>query len=261
MSSGNDRQAVEGPVWKFCIGLLAGVGLVFLPLAISAWPSSTKTDVSVEFPGAGGVILGACIALFIAAVTTVVEWHVAAKPWDTFVRALGIPALVMGSLTALGDAEKLRGLAERLDKSSDLVGEAEGISVIEEVQPDPVGSSRNGSSSYQSEATLYEASLGFGDTAILARGVVGVIGLNVRETQYLVVVGQAPSKTKAKAVLERIHSRGCSPTPVLHSRPVNDRFLILDSNIQRPKVEAQARVIAIKRRCKDLAPALLRVQP
>lgn len=94
------------PQVKLAVGVLAGVSAVLLPrvLALSAQGDAARL---VFFP-APYFYLAAGVGIFVGLVMMMFEYQVPARPRDTFMAALGIPAIITG---ALGTASAADGVA------------------------------------------------------------------------------------------------------------------------------------------------------
>jgi xanthosine utilization system XapX-like protein len=95
------------PAAKFAIGLLAGSCAVMLPRVLALVSQGDETQ--IVFLPAPYFLLALGAGLFLGLVMLVIEYEVPAKPRETFMAALGIPAIVTG---ALGTASTSAGLSE-----------------------------------------------------------------------------------------------------------------------------------------------------
>jgi hypothetical protein len=95
------------PGAKFAIGLLAGGCAVMLPRVLALVSQGDESQ--IVFLPAPYFLLALGAGLFLGLVMLVFEWKVAATPRQTFMAALGIPAIVTG---ALGTASTSAGLSE-----------------------------------------------------------------------------------------------------------------------------------------------------
>jgi len=95
------------PGAKFAIGLLAGGCAVMLPRVLALVSQGDESQ--IVFLPAPYFLLALGAGLFLGLVMLVFEWKVDATPRETFMTALGIPAIVTG---ALGTASTSAGLSE-----------------------------------------------------------------------------------------------------------------------------------------------------
>jgi len=90
---------------KFAIGLLAGVTAVLLPRLLALLSKSDEGQL-VFFPFSY-YVLAAGVGLFLGLVMMVFEYRVAATPKQTFMAALGVPAVLSGALSTASTAESV----------------------------------------------------------------------------------------------------------------------------------------------------------
>ena len=121
------------PLAKLAVGILAGVSAVLLPRVLALSAQSDGTQI-VFFP-TPYFALAAGVGLFIGLVMLVLEYEVAAKPRDTFMAALGIPAIISG---ALGNASAARPAANSSGLSFPLVASAHAGEPLAQAGGDPV---------------------------------------------------------------------------------------------------------------------------
>jgi hypothetical protein len=118
---------VNRPVFKFFIGFTAGLCAACLPrLTAALFAGHGQSVVGVQVLDAQFWGLSAVFAIIVGLVVTIVEWRVPATPRATFLSALGIPALISGSLNSTADTqavieqwsayqEQTRRLAQEMD--------------------------------------------------------------------------------------------------------------------------------------------------
>ena len=93
------------PGAKFAIGALAGAAAVLLPRLLALL--SKSDDAQIIFFPPSYFALAAGVGVFLGLVMLVLEYQVAAKPKETFMAALGLPAILSGALGTASTAENV----------------------------------------------------------------------------------------------------------------------------------------------------------
>ena len=189
------------PAAKFAIGLLAGVSAVLLPRVLAQVSQGDETPV-VFFP-APYFLLALGAGLFIGMVMLVLEYQVAAKPRETFMAALGIPAILTGALGAASTAGSVSELAAdaarlRLEVSREQgIGKAGSLS---ESELAPLGTSAApkaaGKTSSLLPAVIAVAHAGDALAQPVSSEPVR-FGIHLEQPRYVVVLKQAASEPQA----------------------------------------------------------------
>jgi len=94
-----------GQLFKFLIGFIASVCAVFLPKLLVYLKND---DGTLQAPSIGYIIAGFMFAAMVGFVILLFEWGKRSKPAEVFMTALGIPALVSGTLGTVGTADNLK---------------------------------------------------------------------------------------------------------------------------------------------------------
>jgi hypothetical protein len=110
---------------KFAIGLLAGIAAVLLPRLLALL--SKSDDAQIVFFPLSYFMLAAGVGVFLGLVMLVIEYQVAAKPKETFMAALGIPAVLSGALGTASTAESVSDLARESERLRQAVRVEQGI--------------------------------------------------------------------------------------------------------------------------------------
>lgn len=185
---------------KFCIGFLAGVSAVLLPRVLALVSQGDETQ--IVFLPAPYFLLALGVGLFIGLVMLVIEYEVPAKPRETFMAALGIPAILTGALGTAAtagsvsdlaaDAARLR-QAVRHEQGIDKAGsftEIEPLSAI--AAPRPAARTSSFLPAIIATAHAQDARVAQAEPADPIR-----FGIRVEQPQYVVVLKHAKSRQEA----------------------------------------------------------------
>lgn len=196
------------PAAKFAIGLLAGVSAVLLPRVLAQVSQSDATPV-VFFP-APYFLLATGVGLFIGVVMLVFEYQVPAKPRETFMAALGIPAILTGALGTASTAGSVTELAADAARLRSAVAQEQGIGKAGSFSeselaplgapaaPKPAGKTSSFLPAVIAVAHAGEA-LAQSDASQPVR-----FGIGLEQPKYVVVLKQAASEQQAMQQAQRI---------------------------------------------------------
>lgn len=208
--SAEERQRVEAagasptgttarPLVKLAVGMLAGASAVLLPrvLALSAQSAGTQL---VFFP-APYFYLAAGIGAFVGLLMLVFEYEMPAKPRDTFMAALGIPAVISGALGTASGADSVVRVEREASQLRQAVGRDQGIvkgGEFRNLQPldAPVTAApaKSGALGFPLVSSAYagEALAQAGDDAPVR------FGIRVEQPKYVVVLQRAANAEEAR---------------------------------------------------------------
>ena len=125
-ASGKRAGTTASAVAKFAIGMLAGVAAVLLPRLLALL--ARGDDAAIVFFSPSYLYLAAGIGVFLGFLTLVLEYQVPARPKETFMAALGIPAVLSGALGTAGTAANLSDVEREAKQLRAVVSEEQGIS-------------------------------------------------------------------------------------------------------------------------------------
>lgn len=97
---------ITSSAFKFCIALFASVCAVFLPKLV-VYLKHEGGD-SLDILNLDYIVAGGLFALLVAGVILIFGWKKPDTPRNVFMTALGIPALLSGTLNAIGSADNLK---------------------------------------------------------------------------------------------------------------------------------------------------------
>jgi hypothetical protein len=183
-----------------------------------------------------------------------IEWRVPAQPRETFMRALGLPALVMGALNTTLDARKLSELAETKERLSTALARQADIPIIAPTPipgasgllPEPLGpwlGPFEARPAYAQARRPVEQKPAFDP------------GIRIREPQYLITIDRAATEAEAREKANRLRAR----IPEIDVVRGRDGYLVVTSPQARPRAEAILEAIRLKER-HGLRPSLWEVR-
>lgn len=186
------------PLAKLAVGILAGVSAVLLPRVLALSAQSDGTQI-VFFP-TPYFALAAGVGLFIGLVMLVLEYEVAAKPRDTFMAALGIPAIISGALGTASGADGVSRIAREAAQLRQAVGQEQGIVKSGEfLRIEPLGNASAARPAAKSSGLSFPlvASAHAGEPPAQAEGNPVRFGIRVEQPKYVVVLKHAASADAA----------------------------------------------------------------
>jgi hypothetical protein len=246
---------------KFAIGLLAGFSAVLLPRLLALL--SKSEDAHVVFFPLSDVLLAAGVGVFLGLVMLVLEYQVAARPKETFMAALGIPALISGALgTASGvdSAAQAAGDAERLRREVRLEQGIGKDSVRTFGSIEPAGSpapARPGAGTSSLPMSLIGTAHADDGRIAQAGAADGVrFGVRVEQPKYVVVLKQTATEQQAIQEAQKLQASLPAARAV---RADGGYFVILGSS---PAGETDALLAATraKKLNRELQPLLVQVR-
>lgn len=99
-----DSHTVINPVVKFTIGCIAGLCATLFPRFIAYFGAAENT---IVFPR-DYLVLAILFSVILGIVVVIFEWNAPAKPRDTFMMALGLPALLTSAFNSTFEARNLK---------------------------------------------------------------------------------------------------------------------------------------------------------
>jgi hypothetical protein len=179
-----------GQVFKFLIGFIASVCAVFLPKLLVYLKND---DGTLEAPSIGYMIAGLVFAAIVGFVILLFEWGKRSKPAEVFMTALGIPALVSGTLGTVGTADNLKQEVEQRRTFMAEIAKNAGVNISDQ----PITLSP---SAAQPQSRLFEivptARADAFAPIIVAQSAYGV---QAARRQFLVVILDTPDQRLANA--------------------------------------------------------------
>lgn len=264
MEQGN-RQALGSPGTtasagaKFAIGALAGAAAVLLPRLLALL--SKSDDAQIVFFPASYFALAAGVGVFLGLVMLVIEYQVAAKPKETFMAALGLPAILSGALGTASTAESVSEANRDADRLRQAVRLEQGIlkqgsfSALELLgAPAPARPADKGvwldlpfvSSAHASDERIAQA----GDNEAVR------FGVRVNQPKYVVVLKQAANEQQAVQDAARLQAQ----VPAARAMRSDKGFFVVLGNAPAGETDALLAAARVKKLNDQLQPVLVEVK-
>lgn len=240
---------------KFAVGLLAGIAAVLLPRLIALL--SKSDDAQIVFFPASYFMLAAGVGVFVGLVMLVLEYQVAAKPKETFMAALGIPAVLSGALGTASTAQSVSDLARDAERLRQAVRQEQGIAkegvfnVFE-----PVGGPAQ---STPADDTSW-LPIPFIGTAHAQSNAVAAepirFGVRVEQARYAVVLKQVASEREA---IEEAHKLKAQ-LPAARAASSDKGYFVVLGNAPAGETDALLAAARAKKLNGELRPVLVEVK-
>ena len=244
---------VTHSVVKFVIGFFAGMCAAFIP-RLGAFFTTGTGHVTV-FP-TDFIIVGAVFGALIGGIIVILEYGMPKTPRDTFIAALGVPALLAGALNTASNTNELTDVARQQSTLTQALVRQLDIPILL-----PAATSLQPLTPSSSDGTGWRDWIpGVGrahaaDTP--ARG--GAAGFNpaiqVQQQQYVIVLDEAKSKEQALARAKELRAK----VPQAQAVQAGQGYLVIQGGA--PKSETAALLDAVRLKNETgLQPKLLPVK-
>ena len=190
------------PISNFFIGFIGGLCAAFFPRLTAALAAQSDNLTFFPLPY---VILGLVFAMLIGVIVAILQARDNAKPpIDTFMMALGIPAMLTGALNANLNSNALQKSANRENQAAQVVREQAQIRVLTPTPVKPI----KGQTNLQLERDRFflalwevrpvyaQAGTSSGGLSGSGLGVQAQLGVGVKP-RYLVVIDMAHTREEA----------------------------------------------------------------
>lgn len=239
---------VSTPVVKFFIGLFASMGAVFLPrlsTALFAGAGGELTVITTQY-----AVAATGFSAFVGMAVMLKEWRVASRPWDTFVSALGIPAVVAGALNGHMDAQELINRAKTETQLTNALSDAAGIPIRPAASATPI--SRDEKARPGLNLAGLPGLLVMPAYASSPGPVEPQLGTQVVESTYWIVLGRDADEQRAKGKAEELRKRLAvrppgRPEVKIEVLQFGKEFLVVEAGGARVRSEALLRALELKR--------------
>jgi len=253
-------STLANPVGKFCIGFFASLSAICFPRlsAMLAHADSINGALGYQFFPAGYLIMAVTTAVVLGGIVVIFEWETPRSPRETFMSALGIPALLAGAFSTASTVETLKETKAESGRLVESILNQSNIPKTEapvKIQPLEDNSNTPPSSQFRLERFLGISAAFAGDGAAVQTSDNGVgFAVQVEQPLYVVVLEKARSREEAIARARQLKKT----VPEAQAIQADSVFYVIQSG---SKTAAEATLEALKLKKKQLNPSLLRVTP
>ena len=239
---------------RFAVGAFAGLCAAFVPrLAFIVGPGSSTTALTMDAFNGRYIAAALSFAVLIGGVALILEWESERSPRDTFMAALGIPAILTGMFNTASASRDAVTLGERLKVVSDGQAKREGIPVDDQSPQSSITPSTGLFYDWRLMPTAFAAEQAPPPNSYKEQ--TGKVGVVYREPRYWVVLDTRSTQADADRRAAELRKR-YGPMTV---RRVDRQYFVCHAGDSFPYSEAVAKAIELKRRSQgELAPRLVR---
>jgi hypothetical protein len=182
-------------IGQFAVGAFAGLCAAFVPrLALMVGQRADSAVVSIDAFTAQYLLAAIGFALLIGGVAMILEWDGERSPRDTFMAALGIPAILTGMFNTADASRGAVDLAERLKSVNDERAREENIPVDEEVPQSSIAPTGGGPLGWRLVPVVFAAEQ---SPTTQQRASNSQLGVVYKEHRYWVVLFAASTRQEA----------------------------------------------------------------
>jgi hypothetical protein len=236
-ATGVDEAGTSNLATKFAVGMFAASCAVFCPSLVLYLKYAGSQNLT--FPDRTYVAVGIGFAAVIGAITMIFEYRTRRTLAQTFMAALGIPALLSGALNTVGLAENGLLAQQTTTNNFHKAANSVGIQIDQPVDVNAPGQPQHGTW-LDSIRPAYA-----GDTPLPAVPLLAQAGYSPQfvTPRYLVVLGRTSSRSSAEALAQELR-RHVPDATVVDS---GGEFLVVAGRTPLPGTDALNRATQIKR--------------
>ena len=229
-----EDDGTRNPVAKFGVSIFAALCAVFFPQVVLY----LKHPENLIFPTSEYVFAGVAFACIIGVITLIFEHGVRRTLAQTFMAALGVPAVLSGTLGSIGLAENGLLAQQRADHNFQQAAKGAGISIGPAIE-------LNANTLPQKGATFNLISAAYAADDVLAQAPQAQARYSAQFVipHYLIVLDRAPTEAAATTKMQALRQR-VPEAAVIRS---GNEFLIVAGSAPLPQADALTRATAIKR--------------
>jgi hypothetical protein len=235
-------------IGRFAIGAFAGLCAAFVPrLAFIVGPGTSTTALTMDAFDGRYVLAALGFAILIGGVAMILEWESDRSPRDTFMAALGIPAILTGMFNTASASRDAIMFGERLKVINDSRARDEQIPVVEGAEA--VTPTSGWLHEWPLMPTVYA------EERAATQKAQAKVGVVYREPRYWVVLDVASTREDADRRVAQLGQR----YGALTVQRVDDSYFVCPSGGTLTYSEAVSKAIDLKRQSQGtLTPKLVR---
>jgi hypothetical protein len=239
---------------RFAVGAFAGLCAAFVPrLAFIVGPGASTTALTMDAFDERYIAAALGFSVLIGGVALILEWESERSPRDTFMAALGIPAILTGMFNTASASRDAVMLGERLKIANDSRAEREDIPVEDRAPQSTIAPSSGSLLEWRLLPIAFAAEQA--PAQIQYKGDVAKVGVVYREPRYWVVLDTKSTQADADrraAELRKLYG------PMRVQR-VDRQYFVCPAEGTFAYSAAVAKAIELKRRSQGaLTPRLVR---
>lgn len=235
---------------QFAVGAFAGACALFAPrlTLLVGQPDSAVSITAMPWPFITAAVF---LSLIVGGVAMILEWEGSRSPKDTFMAALGVPALLSGAYTSANVSQETLRLAGETRRLSDSLARSEGI-VVEGA---PQGSLQPAQGTWPPTLRLMPVAHAATLDPLPASDQKKGASVSYTLPRYFVVFHEDRVR---EAAVRRASDLG-TRFGALNVQPLGDGFIVTLADGALPYPEAVARAVDTKRRSQGtLTPKLVK---
>lgn len=239
---------------QFVVGTFAGACALFAPRLTAMVGQPAGASFTIDALGLTFLIAATLLSVLVGGVALILEWDGTRSPKDTFMAALGVPALLSGVFSTATVSQETRHQAEIVKSISDDRAKDEGI-VVEDTPPSPVAPSvSQWPPLLQLMPTVYAAEAQDGRAAV-AVAPQGGLGVRYRQVRYWVVLLEERDRTSAERRASALGTRYGSVTV----QSLGTTYAVTAGANALPYSDAVSRAVELKKQSEGtMVPKLVR---
>jgi len=256
------RGMTDSPALKFGIGFLAGGCALIFPRFLALLAQSDDLDVTF-FPRAYTLLI-VVVAIVIGLVMMIFEYQVSAKPRETFMTALGLPAVIAGALgtaSSLGNVSSIKNDADRVQHEvrQELGIAKEGsFTSLQSIESKPAAVPAPARKTSLLPAIVSEAHAESAAPRPVADGDALRFGIQLQQPRYVVVLKEARTQEEAVRAAQAMKQQ----LPTAQAVKTNTGYFVVLGDAPRSETDALLAAARAKKALGDesLRPVLVEVK-
>jgi hypothetical protein len=250
----SQEDGSSSAILKFLIGTTAGGCATLLPRLVP--------ELSSQNPHLGFLTLQYGIACVVFSVlvglsTLFWEWNVPKKPAQTFMTALGLPALIAGTLNAKNASDQLGQQLQQTQSLQQALGQEAGIPTLGQPKQDSMGPRSLPAHLFAGALAprpAYATSVE-GEARVTSRRgdvMLAQLGIQIQQPDFVVVLDRAATADEARQKAQALRQT----LPDAKAAQVGNEFLVINGERGRPKSDALLDAVRLKNE-RHLSPSLV----
>jgi hypothetical protein len=244
---------VTDPIAKFLIAAFAVAAAGIVPRLVATLGRGSPADVVLVGFTKGYLMVTGLFALIVGVTLVILEWGVPRSPRETFMTALGIPAVLIGAFNTTVLTRQLDGLTQKTENALQRGASELGIPIESDGAPIEPLSTKPMNSSRLSALFVRPAHAG-GRERLTHSAQLPNVGIQYAQPRYYVALDRAANQAAAEEKARNLRREYPEATAVKQG----SAFLVVEST--NPKLPSEALAIAARAQKSGLAPTLIQAR-